>query len=95
MILVWLFVHAGLASANGAWYLFFSGIGADALRVVMVTIVGGGLTRLHRQRASHHSELMSMHERHHKELLVANDDGKACLRLPASQGTGYSYCCYD
>ena len=61
-MLAWLFVHAGLSSPSGAWYLFWSGIGADWTRLLAV----GGLVTLVRQRAKHHAEMKELHERHHK-----------------------------
>jgi hypothetical protein len=32
-MIYWLYVHAGLSSPDSAWYLFWSGIGADWTRI--------------------------------------------------------------
>lgn len=65
----WLFVHAGLASPNSPWYLFWSGIGADWTRLLAV----GGLVTLIRQRAKQHAEMKDLHERHHRESISSDD----------------------
>ena len=73
-MIVWLLVHSGLTNANGVYYLFFSGIGADALRAVLVTGVWGGVHRLHKQRERHHKELCEQNARHHKEHMDKLDE---------------------
>lgn len=43
----WLWFHAGLSSANGAWYLFHSGIGGILERLLELVVIGGILLRRH------------------------------------------------
>lgn len=59
----WLLSVAGLTSPSSGWYLFWSGIGADWTRLLML----GGLTQVIRQKAKHHTEMKELHERHHRE----------------------------
>lgn len=65
ILLHWLYYYGGLASPSYAWYLFWSGIGADWTRLLAV----GSLLGLLRQRAKHHAEMKELHERHHRELM--------------------------
>lgn len=58
----WIFWAAGLSSPNDPPYLFWSGIGADALRLLLV----GGLARVAHLSVRHHRESTAMHERHNE-----------------------------
>lgn len=62
-MLHWLLWLAGLTSPNSGPYLFWSGIGADALRLLVV----GGLVRVTHLSVKHHRESTAMHERHHAQ----------------------------
>lgn len=72
-MIAWLLVHAGLTSPNSVWYLFFSGIGADALRLLFVTGIWGGFIKLHRQRERHHAELTELDRRRNLSLKTLNE----------------------
>jgi len=69
----WLFVHAGLSSPNGAWYLFYSGIGADAIRLIFVTGIIGGIAKLHSQRERHHAELTELARKRNLSLKTLSE----------------------
>ena len=43
----WLYVHTGLSSAGGAWYLFWSGFGSLFERTIELVVIGGILLRKH------------------------------------------------
>jgi hypothetical protein len=69
---VWALMWAsGLTSPNEWPYLFFSGIGADALRVAIVAAVA----LLARQKHLHHLDIKAMHERHHTERMRQEKGG--------------------
>jgi heme exporter protein D len=59
----WLLFHAGLLDPGSPWYLFYSGIGADWTRLLLL----GGIVHSVRARTRHHREIRDMHERHHRE----------------------------
>lgn len=61
----WIWLHAGLSSANSPWYLFWSGVGADWTRLLML----GGILRYLRARKQQYEDLKKMHERHHRERM--------------------------
>lgn len=71
VLLLWAYVHAGLSSPNSPWYLFWSGIGSDTIRIlqgVILLLFTRILTRQHRER-------LDQAERHHRERL-SDERGK-------------------